>query len=192
LDVEHDGARLILESKGFFRAGDEVEILFAGQLALALIGIEGKGIEVFAAIRGLRLGLPFRERAGEIPCYGAAHIGDFDAVIVEIVHQVRGELLPAAALIAFGNHPSPPLAAIASWGIMPDHRIPRLKNGYCGIPGCVITPVSCVMAETPATDCGYRTSRSAGGGSGARGGRACSGRFPAGWPVAEVRRKRCA
>ena len=112
--VEDDGARLADQLEAAFRAVDQVEILFAGEVALRLVGIERTGCKDFSCIlRGAGLRGPFRERAGEILRDGAAHVGNFDTFVVERVHQVGGELLPAAALIAFEDH----IPIIRAWPV---------------------------------------------------------------------------
>jgi len=104
--TEDDGARLADQLEAALGPGEQVEILRAGEVALSLVGVQRKTIEVLPALRGARLRGPFRERAGEILRDGAAHVGDFDPFIVEAVHQVGGKLLAAPALIAFEDQKS--------------------------------------------------------------------------------------
>ena len=105
LDVKHHGPRLADKFKAALGAGYQVEILFAGEGALGRVGIERKAVIVFlfyfcgASLRG-----PFSECAGEILRDGAAHVGNFNKLVVERVHQVGRKLLPAAALIALEDH----------------------------------------------------------------------------------------
>ena len=51
LDVEDDGARLADQLQAALGAGDEVEILFAGEVVFLEVGIDGKGIEIFRGAR---------------------------------------------------------------------------------------------------------------------------------------------
>ena len=93
--VEDDGAGLADQLEASFGAVDQLDILLAGQMPLRLVGIEREAVEVLLALRAAGLRRPFREGAREIARDGAAHVGDFDPLIVERVHQVGGELLSA-------------------------------------------------------------------------------------------------
>jgi len=73
-------------------------------VSLRLVGIEGKAVEEFLALRAAGLGGPLGESAGQVVGDGAAKVSDFNAFVVERVHQVSRHLLAAAALIALEDH----------------------------------------------------------------------------------------
>ena len=104
LDVEDDGAGLADQLQAAFCPGDEIKVLLAGEVVFGEVRIDGQGIEIFAALRRLRLREPFMEGAVEVLGYGAAHVQHFDAVVVELVEQVCGELAAAAPLISLRDH----------------------------------------------------------------------------------------
>jgi hypothetical protein len=72
--------------------------------ALRVVRIDGKRVEIFDALRGLGLRVPFGKRAVQVLRDGAPQIDDFNAVIVVGVEQMGCELLSAAALVSFRDH----------------------------------------------------------------------------------------
>ena len=90
-----------------FGAADEIVIVLAVVGTLPVVGIDGQRVEIFLALRRPGFRIPFGKRAVEVLRDGAAHLGDFNAVVVVSVEQVGGELLSAGALIAFGDHSWP-------------------------------------------------------------------------------------
>src|SRR6266436_701801 len=103
-DVEDNSAGLAGEAESFFRAADEIVIVLAGVGALGVVGVDGQGVEILAAVRGSCFGIPLSERAMQVLRDRAAHFRHFDAIVVVGVEQVGGKLLPARALVAFGDH----------------------------------------------------------------------------------------
>ena len=103
--VKDDGAGLAGEAKLVFGAADEIVIMLAVEGTLRVVRIDGKRVEIFDALRGLGLGVPFGERAVEVLRDGTAHVGDFNAVIIASVEQMGRELLPAGALVSLRDHP---------------------------------------------------------------------------------------
>ena len=70
-----------------------------------MVRIDGERVEILDALRRLGLRIPFGKRAVEVLRDGAAHVGDFNAVVVVGVEQMGGELLPAGALVSLRDHP---------------------------------------------------------------------------------------
>ena len=66
LFVEHDGARLADQLQAALGPLQQLKILFAGEAALRLVGIEGKAVEEFLALCAARLGGPLGESAGQV------------------------------------------------------------------------------------------------------------------------------
>ncbi len=106
LDVKDDRPRLVHELEAALGPRDEVEILFAGEGALRLVGIEGQAIEIFLAFGGARMRVPLTEGPRQVARDGAAHVGHFDALVVEGIEQVGGKLLAPASLVAFQDQRS--------------------------------------------------------------------------------------
>lgn len=86
------------------RALGEIEILIAGDVVFGLVGVDGQRIEIFDALRRLRLCVPFMKGAAQVLCDSAAQVRHLDIVVVELVEQMCGELLAAAPLISFRDH----------------------------------------------------------------------------------------
>jgi hypothetical protein len=88
------------------RALGEIEILIAGDVVFGLVGVDGQRIEIFDALRRLRLCVPFMKGAAQVLCDSAAQVRHLDivVVVVELVEQMCGELLAAAPLISFRDH----------------------------------------------------------------------------------------
>ena len=103
-DVNNDGAGLVAETEHVFGAADEIVIVLAVERALRVVRIDGERVEILDALRSLGLRVPFGKRAVQVLRDRAAHVGDFNAVVVVSVEQMGGELLPAGALIAFRDH----------------------------------------------------------------------------------------
>src|ERR1019366_3742351 len=122
LDVEHNRAGLTGKAKFGFGTGNEIEILFPRKRSLPVIGIDRETVEIFPALRRLGLCPPFGKSAMEILGDGAANVGNFHAVIVVGVQEVGCELLPAAALISFGDQVCPFLAG-GQYGLLPLMRV---------------------------------------------------------------------
>ena len=102
--VKNHGTRLADQLQAALGAGEKFKILLAGQMALLLIRAKGKAVKEFLAAGGAGLGGPFGERAGQVAGDGSPDLRDFDDLVVERVHQVNSQLLPAAALVAFEDH----------------------------------------------------------------------------------------
>src|SRR5262249_50305648 len=87
---------------------DAVEILVilrSGKRPLRRVGIDREAVEVIAAAgHGMGADLPLGEGAVEIARDRAAHLGDFDILVVVGVLQMGGEVLPQSALAGFRNH----------------------------------------------------------------------------------------
>ena len=66
-----------------------------------MVRVDGKAVKIFPALRRFGLRVPLGERAVQVARNGAAHLDNLDAVVVVGVKQMSGELLPAAARIAF-------------------------------------------------------------------------------------------
>ena len=104
LFVEHDGAGLADQLQAALGPLQQLKVLFAGKTPVGLVRIEGEAVKEFLAPRAARFGSPFGESAGEILRDGAAHIGDFNALVVERVLKMGSKLLSSAALIALEDH----------------------------------------------------------------------------------------
>src|SRR5262245_16347603 len=96
LDMKDNDAALGGQAELLFGAVDEVEILGAREQLLFGIGVEREAVEILTALRGARDGAPLREHAVKILCDRAAHICQLDAVVIEFVEKMRGELLAPA------------------------------------------------------------------------------------------------
>ena len=104
LDVKHNGAGLVGETELIFGAVDEIVIVIAVEEALPVVGIDGERVEILDALRRLGLRIPFGKGAVEVRRDGAAHVDEFNAVVVEGIEQMGSELLPAAALVSLRDH----------------------------------------------------------------------------------------
>ena len=98
------GAGLSDQIEAAFRAVQQLKILFAGKVALRLVGIEGQAVKVLFAFGGGGLCRPFGEGAGQVLRDGITDFGNFNPLVVERVHQVCRHLLATAALIALEDH----------------------------------------------------------------------------------------
>src|SRR5680860_1668620 len=101
LHMKHNGAGLAGQTVFFFGAGYEIKILFAGERTIGRVGIDGKTVKIFLAFRAIRRGPPFLEGAMQILGNGAGNLRNINPLIVLGVEKMRGELLPATALVAF-------------------------------------------------------------------------------------------
>ena len=68
-------------------------------------GIDREAVEIIGAARqGVRLRLPFGERAVQVAGDGAAHLRHLQPLVVLRVQDMRREILPARALAAERDH----------------------------------------------------------------------------------------
>src|ERR1700680_5205568 len=100
LFMENHGAGLTDQLQAALGPLQQLKVLLAGKTPVGLVGIEGKAIKKFLALRAARLGGPLGESPGEVLRNGAAHIGDFNALVIERVLKMGSKLLSSAALIA--------------------------------------------------------------------------------------------
>src|ERR1017187_3441330 len=74
LDVEYDGAGLPYEFQAALGAGDEIKVLFTREVVFGQVRVDGHGIEIFAALRRLRLRVPFMKRPVQVLRDSAAQV----------------------------------------------------------------------------------------------------------------------
>ncbi len=104
LFVEHHGTGLADKFQAALGPLQQFKVLFAGKPPVGLVRIERKAVKKLRAFGAARFCGPLGESAGEVLCHGAAHVGDFNALVVERVLQMGSKLLSSAALIALEDH----------------------------------------------------------------------------------------